>query len=376
MISKTIFSFKTFFITLLLTCLLSSASYGVPPEPNRLLQVIPRTDGNIYYRSVKINNGVIDWDDYIGWFDRPYWGSTGPDTFYWGYFPHNGQQYDIFWAADFVSGNKYYAIIWEKDKVYEKSFNVTNGIFRWNSGGQWTDVTSRFDFFNIGNLRIPASYDTFILGNKLHEGVWVWDRNKPDNQGLEGYTREVPLSATGVPLWNQAPQWQGPFNGNSLPGEGIYFASESFVLGNNLHQSIWRADGGHTRLVPIVNGVIKWQQASQWDGPIDPGAGSADIMALTNHAVYVNKTYVYAPVSKGKTRDMIHNEVILNTDLNGTHTVVEFSNGVSVNQVSLNFVNGKVNYTLTPEPNPPHEKQIKIHVIGGAAIESNVFRFK
>ncbi|MCL4872301.1 MAG: hypothetical protein KJ063_25350, partial [Anaerolineae bacterium] len=98
----------------------------------------------------------------------------------------------------------------------------------------------------------------------------IWRNN-------QGWTRMVPV-VSGQPDWNNASAWSGPTGTGTLPGSGNVEVLAGYVVGNTLHQALWRGNQGWSRTVPIVNGAVNWGGASTWSGPVAastlPGSGT------------------------------------------------------------------------------------------------------
>jgi hypothetical protein len=98
-------------------------------------------------------------------------------------------------------------------------------------------------------------------------------------RGGEGFSRSVPIR-NGTVQWTQAEPWSAPLPVDLLPGAGDIQADSSYLLGGELRQSIWRGNEGFSRAVPIVDGVVRWSQASPWSGPVPiatlPGDGAME----------------------------------------------------------------------------------------------------
>lgn len=100
------------------------------------------------------------------------------------------------------------------------------------------------------------------------------------NQGFwrnnKGWSRTVPI-VNGVVQWNSAAEWDGPYSVSTLPGSGDVQTQVSYVVGSTLNQGLWRGGQGWSRTVPIVNGVVQWNSATAWGGPYSasslPGSG-------------------------------------------------------------------------------------------------------
>ncbi|MCL4264494.1 MAG: hypothetical protein KJ069_14820 [Anaerolineae bacterium] len=114
----------------------------------------------------------------------------------------------------------------------------------------------------------PTPSPTPITGNRVEQAIW---RNN------QGWTRMVPVVG-GQPDWNNASAWSGPVGTGTLPGSGNVEMLAGYVVGNTLHQGLWRGNQGWSRTVPIENGWVNWGGASTWSGPVSattlPGSGT------------------------------------------------------------------------------------------------------
>ncbi|MCL4872302.1 MAG: hypothetical protein KJ063_25355, partial [Anaerolineae bacterium] len=114
----------------------------------------------------------------------------------------------------------------------------------------------------------PTPSPTPITGNRVEQAIW---RNN------QGWTRMVPV-VNGQPDWNNASAWSGSTGTGTLPGSGNVEVLAGYVVGNTLHQALWRGNQGWSRTVPIVNGAVNWGGASTWSGPVSastlPGSGT------------------------------------------------------------------------------------------------------
>jgi hypothetical protein len=129
-------------------------------------------------------------------------------------------------------------------------------------------------------------------GGALTQALW---------RGGQGWVRDVPIDpGTGEPNWSAAPvNWTGPLVPDALPGSGRLQTQSSvtYPAGLNLLQALWRNNKGYSRTVPIdASGAPVWREASRWsDPPLDIASlpGSGDIEAQNEVMYYTaRKTFV------------------------------------------------------------------------------------
>ena len=167
-----------------------------------------------------------------------------------------------------------YANLWRGDEGRARTVSIVNGAIQWNSAPAWSNPIGINTLPGSGSIQTQVNYR---LGNDLYQSIW---------QSNYGYFRTVPI-VNNVVQWNSASAWSNPIAISGMPGSGNMQAHGDYAVGNTLMQAIWRGNQGWSRSVPIVNGVVQWNQAGAWSGPINintlPGGG--DIQATDNYVV-------------------------------------------------------------------------------------------
>ncbi|MCP4418215.1 MAG: S8 family peptidase [Chloroflexi bacterium] len=155
--------------------------------------------------------------------------------------------------------------LWRNNQNFSRTVPIVNGQIQWNSSSAWAGPSSINGMPGSGNIQAQS---IFIVGNQLEQSLW---------RGNQGWHRIVPIVNNQV-QWGSASTWYGPYALNTLPGSGSVQAQSTFVVGNQLEQSLWRGNQGWHRIVPIVNNQVQWGSASTWYGPYAlntlPGSGS------------------------------------------------------------------------------------------------------
>jgi len=164
----------------------------------------------------------------------------------------------------FVLGTTLYQGYWRGTQGWSRTVPIVSGTPNWNGATAWSGPIALTALAGTGDIQSQAAY---VLGGKVYQGYW---------RGNQGYTREVPI-VNNAPDWAHATAWAGPIAITALPGSGDMQAQASYILGASLQQSYWRGGKGYYRSVPIVDGVVKWADAGAWSAPLElttlPGAG-------------------------------------------------------------------------------------------------------
>ncbi|HFE66376.1 MAG TPA: RHS repeat protein, partial [Chloroflexi bacterium] len=146
---------------------------------------------------------------------------------------------------------------------------------------------NRWNFSGLSPFAWPGSLDAGLLpgsGEIQAQSAYITGNTLHQSlwRGNQGWDRSVPI-ANGVVQWNNASNWSGPISLSALPGSGSMQSQSTYVLGDNLKQAIWRGNQGWYRSVPIVNGVVQWSSAGAWGGPVALSGlpGNGDIQSQT-----------------------------------------------------------------------------------------------
>ena len=175
---------------------------------------------------------------------------------------------------DIVTGNILTQGFWRGNQGWYRTVPIVNGDLDWASASAWSGPISINTMPGSGSMQ---AQENIITGNTMTQGVW---------RGNQGWYRTVPI-VNGVIDWNSASPWYGPISISTMPGSGSMQAQSSTISGSTLTQGIWRGNQGWYRTVPIVNGIIDWNSASPWYGPISISTmpGNGDMQAQTGYVL-------------------------------------------------------------------------------------------
>jgi hypothetical protein len=168
----------------------------------------------------------------------------------------------------FVIGDTITESVWRGNQGWSRTVPIDSNVPYWDNASSWAGPVSISGLPGSGTLQTHAD---FVLGNTLWQSLW---------RGDQGRSRTVPI-VNGVIQWGSASAWSSPVSISALPGSGTLQSHSAEVVGNTLHQSLWRGNQGYMQTVPIVNGVIQWGSASAWSGPISISGleGTGDMQA-------------------------------------------------------------------------------------------------
>ncbi len=153
---------------------------------------------------------------------------------------------------------------WRGGKGRSRKVPIVGGRILWDQASPWSQPITTAKLPGKGPLQSLSSY---WHGGALHQSIW---------RGNQGWYRTVPAE-NGAVDWKRASAWKRSVQVSALPGHGDMQNNADYIVGNTLYQGYWRSNQGWSRTVPIRNGKVDWQAASEWSGPLDaaklPGAG-------------------------------------------------------------------------------------------------------
>lgn len=169
------------------------------------------------------------------------------------YYPKGGGQTGNLWQS-----------LWRGNQGWYRTVPVDGTHVDWDHAETWAGPLSLDGLPGSGAMQ---SQSGFVAGSEHWQSLWRRDR---------GWYRTVPV-LNGTPDWGNAGDWGGPVTLLGIPGSGSMQSQSDFVAGSTLWQSVWRADQGWYRTVPIVGDQVRWGSAGGWRGPVSldglPGSG-------------------------------------------------------------------------------------------------------
>jgi len=180
-------------------------------------------------------------------------------------------------AADTYQQYFYQSVFWSATNCQEYEVPVDdNGYPNWSFAANYPCST-----YAPGSGTLQT-YTSYVVGNYLHEALW---------RGNVGYTRDVPLHASGYVNWAAAPAWTQCCTGT--PPE----AQDAYVVGNNYFQNVfWSATNCIAYTAPLdASGNIIWSsQTSQPCQTYAPGSGT-----VQTYAAYILGNYLTEAIWRG-----------------------------------------------------------------------------
>ena len=120
-------------------------------------------------------------------------------------------------------------------------------------------------------------------GDTLHQAIW---------RGNQGWTRDVPISSSGNPVWGQAGSWSGPISISLLPPTSSSLsmqAQDNIIVGDKLYQTYFRGNHGWRRDVPLNGAGDPIYPPNATDFELIPDSELANI----NGNVVAHYSYLY-----------------------------------------------------------------------------------
>lgn len=303
-------------------------------------------------------------------------------------------------------------------KTHFRYVEIKNGAVDWSTAGKWgwfytTGNANSYWWGDFPGSGTVEAFDETVIGNKMVVTIWIsgtgysceapivnnivkWDQKTnwqsagttglPGSGSLTGYTnftlnntlyqaiwrsngygytREVPI-VNGQVQWQSASNWSSGISINNLPGSGTMRGCSNYIVNNTLFQTFWRGSNGYDRSVPVVNGQIQWQSASSWQSySVNDLPGSGTLYGTSTCPVRIDATDMF---SHGRNTDLIGNIAKINLwhPFNGKYTVLYRSveSGETLLNQKVTFSNGKGTVWLPDDPAGTHQRDLLIYVAG------------
>lgn len=195
-----------------------------------------------------------------------------------------------------VLGNNLFWGVWQGNKGYVRTVPIVGGRPVLDSTNSWSAPIDPGGLPGSGDV-LSQDEIVYANGTKLNQAVWRGHKGQNDSFG---YARNVPISGTEI-NWSGAGPWSTGIGITAgSVGSGDVQDDSSFTLGNVLYQGHWRGNLGYSRTVPVVNGDILWSGAGAWSVPIAPSSlgGTGDVQGNSSFVIgnYIWQTYYRANV--------------------------------------------------------------------------------